>query len=133
MSNEKEQSIFEKMGGKYIKVGDYYVPDFGQFDDDEEETDNRSLGKYGMMRETYLKEHHKPLYNHLLLSGELHSHLRDVNEEAVNMLDRLLPQYKARQGVTEELKATNQLEWIGCVNNIVAQIEEIINNEIMYV
>ena len=56
MSNEKEQSIFEKMGGKYIKVGDYYVPDFGQFDDDEEETDDRPLGKFGMLRETYLKE-----------------------------------------------------------------------------
>ncbi len=132
MSNEKEQSIFEKMGGKYIKVGDYYVPDFGQFDDDEDETDNRPLGKYGMMREAYLKEHHKPLYNHLLLSGELDSHLCDVNEEAQNLLDRLLPQYKAIQGVTEDLKATNQFEWVGRVNNIVAQIEEIIFSDIVY-
>ncbi len=132
MNNEKEQSLFEKMGGKYIKVGDYYVPDFGQFDDDEEETDNRPLGKYGMIRETYLKEQHKPLYNHLLLSGELHSHLRDVNEEAVNMLDRLLPQYKEIQGVTEDLKATNQFEWVGRVNNVVAQIEEIIFSDIVY-
>ncbi|MGB4984494.1 MAG: TnpV protein [Erysipelotrichaceae bacterium] len=131
MSNN-EQSIFEKMDGKYIKVGDYYVPDFGQFDVDDEETDDRPLGKYGMMRETYLKEHHKPLYSHLLLSGELHSHLRDVNEEAQNLLDGLLPQYKARQGVTENLKATNQLEWIGCLNNIIAQIEEIISSQILY-
>ena len=75
MSNGKEQSIFEKMGGKYNKVGDYYVPDFGQFDVDEEETDNRPLGKCGTMRETYLKEHRKPLYKHLLLSGELHARL----------------------------------------------------------
>lgn len=132
MNNEKQQSIFEKMGGNYIKVGDYYAPDFGQFDDDEDETDDRPLGKYGRMRETYLKEHHKPLYNHLLLSGELHSHLRDVNEEAVNMVDRLLIQYKASQGVTEDLKATNQFEWVGKMNNIVAQIEEIVSSQILY-
>ena len=126
------QSIFEKMGGKYIKVGDYYVPDFGQFDEDTEPVDDRPLGKYGMLRETYLKENRSPLYNHLLLSGELHSHLRDVNEEAQNLLDRLLPQYKAKQGVTEELKADNQLEWVGRVNNIIAQIEEIIFADIVY-
>lgn len=125
------QSIFEEMGGKYIKVGDYYVPDFGQFDDNEE-TDDRPLGKYGMMRETYLKEYHKPLYNHLLLSGELHSHLRDVNEQAQNLLDTLMPKYKEKQGVTEELKATQQLEWVGRMNNIVAQIEEIIFADIVY-
>lgn len=113
MSNEKEQSVFEKLGGKYIKVGDYYVLDFGQFDDDEDETDDRLLGKYGMMRKTYLKGHHNPLYNHLLLSGKLHTHLCDVNEEAVNMLDRLFIQYKASQGVTEDMKATNQFEWVG--------------------
>lgn len=131
MNNDKEQSIFEEMGGKYIKVGDYYVPDFGQFDDNEE-TDDRPLGKYGMMRETYLKEYHKPLYNHLLLSGELHSHLRDVNEQAQNLLDTLMPQYKVRQGVTEELKATQQLEWVGRMNNIVSQIEEITFADIVY-
>lgn len=83
------QSIFEKMGGKYIKVGDYYVPDFGQFDEDTEPVDDRPLGKYGMLRESYLKEHRKPLYNHLLLSGELHSHLRDIQEQSQQLLDRL--------------------------------------------
>ncbi|WP_249030197.1 TnpV protein [Tannockella kyphosi] len=127
-----EQSIFEKMGGTYIKVGDYYVPNLGQFDD-KEETDDRPLGKYGMIRETFLKEHRKPLYNHLLLSGELHSHLRDVNEQSQYLLDTLLPQYKANQGVTEELKASKQLLWVGMVNNILAQIEEIIYSEIVYV
>ncbi|WP_317854389.1 TnpV protein [Chakrabartyella piscis] len=127
-----EQSIFEKMGGTYIKVGDYYVPNLGQFED-EEETDDRPLGKYGMLRRTYLEEHRKPLYNHLLLSGELHSHLRDVNEQAQQMIDTLLPQYKAKQCVTEELKAREQLLWVGMVNNIIAQIEEIIFSEIVYV
>ena len=128
----KEQTIFEKMGGKYIKVGDYYLPDFGQFDDEEEETDNRPLGKYGMLRESYLKEHRKHYYNRLLFSGELHSHLRDVQEQAQNLLDRLLPQYKASQGVTEELKSTRQLEWVGRMNSIIAQIEEIIFADIVY-
>lgn len=125
------QSIFGKMGGTYIKVGDYYVPDLGQFND-EKETDDRPIGKYGMLRRTYLEEHHKPLFNHLLLSGELHSHLRDVQEQSQNLIDTLLPPYKAKQGVTEELKMSDQLLWVGRVNNIIAQIEEIIFTEIIY-
>lgn len=120
------------MGGKYIKVGDYYVPDLGQFDDEQEPIDNRPIGKYGMLRESFLREHHKPLYNHLLLSGELRTHLRDVQEQAQQLLDTLIPQYKEHQGITEELKATDQMEWVGRMNNIVAQIEEIIFSEIVY-
>ena len=127
------QSIFEKMGGKYIKVGDYYVPDFGQFEADTEPVDERVIGKYGSLRRTFLEEHRPATYTKLLYSFELDTHLKDVNEQAQNLLDKLLPQYKARQGVTEELKATNQLEWIGRVNNIIAQIEEIIYSEIVYV
>lgn len=126
------QSIFEKNGGKYIKVGDYYVPDLRQFDEDTEPVDERPIGKYGSLRRTYLEEHRKPLYNHLLLSGKLHSHLRDVNEQSQQMIDTL-PPYKAKQGVTEELKAQDQLLWVGKVNNIIAQIEEIIYSEIVYV
>ena len=127
------QSIFEKMGGKYIKVGDYYVPDFGQFEADTEPVDERVIGKYGSLRRTFLEEHRPATYTKLLYSFELDTHLKDVNEQAQNLLDKLLPQYKARQGVTEELKATNQLEWVGRVNNIIAQIEEIIYSEIVYV
>lgn len=130
--NQMEQSIFEKLGGTYIKVGDYYVPNLGQFNENKSDTDDRPLGKYGMLYETFLKEHRTPLYHHLLLNGTLHSHLRDVNEQSQYLLDTLLPQYKEKQGVTEELKATNQLEWVGRVNNIIAQIEEIIFTEIIY-
>lgn len=65
------KSLFEQMGDKYIKVGDYYIPDLVQFNNAQTSTDERSIGKYGMLRESFLKEHHKPLYNHLLLSGEL--------------------------------------------------------------
>ena len=127
------QSIFEKMGGKYIKVGDYYVPDFGQFEADTEPVDERVIGKYGSLRRTFLEEHRPATYTKLLYSFELDTHLKDVNEQAQNLLDKLIPQYKARQGVTEELKASNQLEWVGRVNNIIAQIEEIIYSEIVYV
>ena len=70
------------------------------------------------MRETYLKEHRSPLYNHLLLRGKQHSHLRDVHEEAQNLLDRLIPRYKAIQGETEELKSQDQMLWVGKMNNI---------------
>ncbi len=86
-----------------------------------------------MLRETYLKEHRNPLYQHLLLSGELQTHLHDVDKQARHLLDTLLPQYKEKQGVTEELKTTEQLLWVGMVNNIIAQIEEIIFSEIIYV
>ena len=127
------QTIFEQLGGKYIKVGDYYVPDLGQFEEDTEPVDERVIGKYGSLRRTFLEEHRPTIYTKLLYSFELDTHLKDVNEQAQNLLDKLLPQYKARQGVTEELKATNQLEWVGRVNNIIAQIEEIIYSEIVYV
>ena len=126
------QTIFEQLGGKYIKVGDYYVPDLGQFEEDTEPVDERVIGKYGSLRRTFLEEHRPATYTKLLYSFELDTHLKDVNEQAQNLLDKLIPQYKARQGVTEELKATNQLEWIGRVNNIIAQIEEIIFAEIVY-
>ena len=126
------QTIFEQLGGKYIKVGDYYVPDLGQFDEDTEPVDERPIGKYGSLRRTFLEEHRPAIYIKLLYSFELDKHLKDVDEHAQNLLDKLLPQYKAKQGVTEELKATNQLEWVGRVNNIIAQIEEIIFAEIVY-
>lgn len=125
------ETIFEKCGGTYVKVGDYYVPNLGQFD--EAEIENVAITKYGMMRETYLKEHRETLYNHLLLKCELHSHLRDVEEQSQLLIDKLLPQYKAKQGVTEELKSKDQLLWVGKMNNIMAQIEEIIFEEIIYV
>lgn len=126
------KSIFEQMGGKYIQIGDYYVHDFGQFDDEQGSIDNRPIGKYEMLRESFLKERHNPLYNHLLLSGELSSHLRDVEEESQKLLDLLMPQYKVKFEITEELKSTNQMEWIKSMNMAISIAEEIIFNEIIY-
>ena len=126
------KNIFEQMGGKYIKVGDYYVPDLGQFDDEKEPIDNRPIGKYGMLCETFLKEHHKPLYNHLLLSGELHSHLRNVQEQSQQLLDALIPQYKEKYGITEKLKASDQMEWVRLMNMTHSICEEFIFDMIVY-
>ena len=84
------KSLFEQMGGKYIKIGDYYFPDLGQFDEEEEPIDNRPIGKYGM--------------------------LRDIQEQAQQLLDTLIPQYKEKQGITEELKFTDQMEWARLMN-----------------
>ena len=124
------QTIFEKLGGTYIKVCDYYIPDLKLAD--EVYPDNMPLGKYGLLRESYLKEHKSALYNHLLLTGKLRSHLHDVEQQAQQLLDTMVPQMMKLENVTEKLKATNQLEWVARMNNIKARIEEIIFSEIVY-
>lgn len=87
--NKVKQSLFEKMGGTYTKAGDYYIPNL--IIGNEDEKDERPIGKYGSLRRTYLEEHRKPLFNHLVLSGTLHTHLKDVNEQAQELLDRFIP------------------------------------------
>lgn len=122
------QSIFEKMGGTYIQSGDYYIPNL-ELPDDEVRP---SLGKYGMLRETFLMEHRKLQYHHLLLNGTLYAHLSEVDQQAQNLLDTMMPQMIKAENVTEELKATNQMEWVGRINSIKIRIEEIIFSEIVY-
>lgn len=121
-----EKSIFEKTGGTYIKVGDYLIPDLGQ---DEKLA---PIGKYGRLRRKYLQEHRHALYNHLVLSGKLHEHLLDIENQAQNRLSIMIPQLKHARGVTEQLKSQNQMEWVGRMNNIISQIEEIIYADIVY-
>ena len=111
----------------YSKNGDYYIPNI-KLDNE----NYKPLEKYGRMRKSWLMEHHSPLFNHLLLSEKLVPHLNDVDEQAQHLLDTMIPKLKAEQGVTDELKMSNQLEWVGRMNNIVAQIEEIILSEIVY-
>ena len=132
MSNEKEQSIFEKMGGKYIKVGDYYVPDFGEFDDNKEEMDDRQLGKYGHMRATFLKEHRKQVYIDLYMRGMLNKHLYEVDEECFEQIERIVDRMKGKYGVTEELKGNNQMEWVGLMNNLHHMAEEVVLRECVF-
>ena len=115
----------EKNGLDYTLYGDYYLPDLGV-------EPGYPLGKYGMMRMQYLKEHRPGLYTRLLLSGKLNDDLYQVDVQAQHLLDTMIPQMAKEAGVTEELKMTDQLRWGGTMNAIKGQIEEIIWNEIVY-
>ena len=101
------KSIFEQIGGTYTKQGDYCLPNL--YLPPEEE---RPIGIYGQRRLRYLKQHHKILYYNLLTSGKLRSHLADIEEEAQSLFLRMVKHYAEREGVTEQLKAENPMEWV---------------------
>lgn len=90
------------------------------------------IGRYGRLRAEYLKEHHRVQYMNLLLDGKLNEYLHQVDEECYDMLERLMAQMKARQGVTEQLKAENMMLWVGMLNNIRASAEEVVLKDIVY-
>ncbi len=115
------------MGLTYTKVGDYYIPDL--ILDDQPD---KPLGRYGRMRRKFLEEHHSGTYNWLLLSGKLWTHLIDTDTVCNERMDRLIPAMAQREGVTEALKATDQMEWVGRMNNIRNRAEEIILHELVY-
>ena len=91
-----------------------------------------SIGKYGMLRKSYLQEHRKGLYLELVLAGKLNKHLHQIDEECNQMMDRLVEQMKERQGMSEELKMQDQMVWVGRMNNIRTCVEEITLNKIVY-
>ena len=91
------------------------------------------IGRYGLMRWEYLKNHRRGEYIRLLMDGKLNEHLHEVDEECYEMMERLMEQMKARQGVTEHLKAENMMLWVGMVNNIKASAEEVVLRDIVYV
>ena len=111
----------------YTRNGDYFIPDIVL-----KKKEYKPLGKYGRMRKDYLKNHRPALWNRYLLRDTLDEHLHEIDIEAQIRLDTLLPLYCERYDVTEELKATNQMEWVRRMNNIISAIEEIILNEIVY-
>ncbi len=111
----------------YTKVGDYYMPDLALDDQPDKE-----VGIYGRMRERYLKEHHPGRYSYLLLSGKLYPHLLEIDEAAQSYLDTMLPRTAADAGITEELKASDQMTWVGRMNMIRAQVEEIIRADLIH-
>ena len=115
-----------KNGLTYVLNGDYYIPML------EVPQDNRPIGKYGRMRMQYLKEHHPGKYSSLILSGKLHDHLIEVNECCTNMKLLLVAETAKQQSVTEELKARDQLAWLGMMNNIDSSMEEFILSEYVY-
>lgn len=110
----------------YIRCGDYYIPDIRL----PEET--RPIGRWGRMHREYLRESNPIRFDDLCLTGELWTYLADLNEQAQNRFELIIEQMKASECVTEELKAANQMTWIGAVNNIQNRAEEIIKSELIY-
>lgn len=111
----------------YRKNGDYLLPDLGLT-----EAEHKPLGKYGRMRQRYLEENRPGLYTRLILSGQLMTHLQEIEETAQNRLDNLMSQLSKEAGATEALKARDQMQWVGLMNNCKAQAEEMILSELIY-
>ena len=125
---ELKKHIYDKNNGlDYILVGDYYIPDLKLSEE------SRSIGRWGRLHRDYLKEEHPARYSSMFLSGKLWTYLADLNEQAEERLDLIIVQMKSAEGVTEELKAQDQLEWVGRMNNIRNRAEEIIKHEMIYV
>ena len=112
----------------YTKNGDYRIPNLKL----SEEPESKPLGKYGMLRKTYLREHRPILWNQMILSETLFPHLREIDETARQRLEQMMPELMKSAGVTEALKASDPLKWVGLMNNLKAQAEEIILNELVY-
>ena len=109
----------------YIRCGDYYIPDLKL-----SERPETPIGKYGRMRQRYLKEHRPGLYSSLILSEKLYLHLLEVDREARERMDAMLPRMMEAAGVTEELKSRDPMRWVGLMNTLKAQAEEVIFQEI---
>ena len=120
-----EKCTFEQMGGTYHQEGDYFLPNLAV-------PESVPVGVWGQRRRRYLREHRKALYNALLLRGKLDSHLADINQQAEDMFSQLVKQMAEQEGITEQLKAKNQMEWVGQMNNIRNRVEEIICNELIF-
>ena len=118
----------EKTGISYTLHGDYYLPDLIL----PEEEDKRPIGKWGNLRKSYLQQHKRVFYNTLVCNLTLRTHLTDVDEQARDMFDTLTEQMMKSEGVTEELKEQNQLEWVGRMNNIKERATEIVCKELIY-
>ena len=123
----KKQIYDEKNGMSYTLHGDYYLPDLVLREEEP------IYGKYGMLRKQFLKEHRSARYQYLLLIGKLNKHLNQTDQEAREQVETLMEQMTEKQGVTEELKAQDQMEWVRLMNNIKASAEEIVLKNMIYV
>ena len=120
------KSLYEEMNGTYRKVGDVYLPNLISTDT------NYTIGVWGQRYKDYLKENHRVLYYNLLTKGKLNSYLHDIDVRATEMYERLVNQLAEKQGITEQLKADNQMLWVQKMNNIANQAREIIYEDIIY-
>ena len=123
-----KKTIFEEMGGIYIRQGDYFIPCLTLLEEEE-----RFIGVWGQRHKRYLKENKRAVYIILLTSGRLNSYLADIEEQAQERFERIVEKMKQEQGITEQLKAENQMEWVGRMNNVQACARESVEKEIIYV
>ena len=123
-----EKHIYDNTNGLWYELqGDYYIPCLVL-----DEEDTQPIGMWGRKYLRYIKEHRPVLHTTLLLSGKLNSHLTEINTRATEMFDRLVKQQAEKEGVTEQLKAQNQMAWVGAMNNIRHAVEEIVLSELIY-
>ena len=123
----KKQIYDEKNGMSYTLHGDYYLPDLVLREEEP------TYGKYGMLRKQFLKEHRSARYQYMLLTGKLNEHLNQIDQEVREQVETLMEQMTEKQGVTEELKAQDQMERVRLMNNIKASAEEIVLKNMVYV
>ena len=121
------KSLFEQMGGTYTQQGDYFLPDLKLPPEEE-----RPVGVWGQRRLRYIREHRPVLYTNLKTSGQLRPHLADVEEQANVLFLRLVKDYADSEGVTEQLKAKEPMEWVRRMNGIRARVTEVVSNEVIF-
>lgn len=121
------KSLFEEMGGTYRQEGDYLIPNLIPPD-----TGNYQIGKYGRMRRTYLKDHHRALYTYLVVEGTLFKHLAEIDQSCNKQMEIIVSAMAKQEGVTEALKAADQMEWVRRMNSIRNRAEEIVLTELVY-
>lgn len=121
-------TIFEKQSGTYTQVGDYMLPNLLPAEKEKE----ANIGIWGMRHKRYLKQNHKVRYYNLLTSGKLNSYLADIEQQAQQLFLRLVKQMAEREGVTEKLKADNQMAWVARMNDIRSRATEVVNTDLIY-
>lgn len=123
-----EKVIYDEKNGLWYELqGDYYIPCLKLLEEEQQ-----SIGVWGQRHLRYIKQHRKVLYFNLLTSGKLNRYLADIDKQAEDMLSRLVKQMAEREGVTEKLKADDQIEWVGRMNNIRNRAMEIVTQELIY-
>ncbi len=122
------KSVFEEMGGTYRQEGDYLLTNLSLPSDPAK----YHIGNYGRMRKRYLKEHRPILFTNLLLSGKLDQHLAEIDHACIERVEHIVADMARAEGVTEALKASDQMKWVGCMNNIHNRAEEMILSELIY-
>jgi|LSQX01.2.fsa_nt_gb hypothetical protein len=123
MNDKEEVRMYNKIN--YTKIGDYYIPNIVV-------PESKPIGKYGRLHLKYLKENRKGFYTSLLVTGKLNDYLHKIDTKAKITLGMLMQELAVKQGITEKLKAENQMEWVGGMNNIRQSANEILNHEIIY-